>query len=139
VGTKRREDQQFTGVTDLVARLVEGLGQLLTQHVALARMELGEEARSVSRALGTLALFAVFLLLGYAMLCFGVALALGPWLTLPGAVAAVGALNLVAGAVGLWSVRKILERPILENTLAAAQESAQLLATEAHREASGVH
>lgn len=138
MGTKRREDEP-AGVTDLVARLVEGFGQLLSQHVALARIELGEEARGLGRSLAQLLLFAVFVLLGYAMLCLALAFALGPWLTMAGAVAAVGGLNFFGGALGLWSLRKILDRPMLEQTLAAAQESAQSLAAEAHREVGGVH
>jgi uncharacterized membrane protein YqjE len=139
VGTRRREDEQTAGVTDLVARLVEGFGQLLSQHVALARIEIGEEARTIGISLGKLALFGVFLLLGYAMLCFALAFALAPWLSMAGAVAAVGGLNLVAGGVGLWTLRTLLQRPLLEDSLAAAQESAQLLASEAHREVGGVH
>jgi uncharacterized membrane protein YqjE len=127
------------GVTDLVARLVDGLGQLLAQHVALARLELGEEARTVSRALGTLALFTPLLVVGYAMLCFGLAFALVPWLSLPGAVLLVGALNLVVGGAGLLAARKALQHPVLEESAAAARESARLLQAEAHREVSGVH
>ena len=45
--------EQASGVTDLVARLVDGLGQLLAQHVELARLELVEESRSLGRTLGT--------------------------------------------------------------------------------------
>jgi len=130
---------QSAGVTDLVGRLVDGLGQLLGQHVALARLELGEEARTLGRTLGTLALFTPLLVVGYAMLCFGVAFALAPWLSLPGAVLLVGTVNLLAGGVGLWTVRKAFGRPMLPDTTAAVQESAQALQVEAHREVGGVH
>jgi uncharacterized membrane protein YqjE len=136
---KRDEQEQPPGVTDLVARLVDGLGQLIAQHVALARLELGEEARSVSRALGTLALFTPLLVVGYAMLCFGLAFALAPVLSLPGAVLLVGAANLVVGGVGLVRVRAVLRRHHLEETAAAVRESAQLLAPEARVEVGDVH
>lgn len=136
---KRDEPEQPPAVTDLVARLVDGLGQLIGQHVALARLEIGEEARTAARALGTLALFAPLLVVGYALLCFGVAFLLTPWLSVPGALLLVAAINLVVGGLGLWSVREALKRPLLEDTQAAVRESAQLLASEAHREVSDVH
>ena len=136
---KRDEPEQPPAVTDLVARLVDGLGQLISQHVALARLELGEEARSVSRALGTLALFAPLLVVGYAMLCFGVAFLLARWLSVPGAVLLLAALNLVVGGLGLWSVLKALKRPLLQDSQAEVRESAKALASEAHREVSDVH
>jgi uncharacterized membrane protein YqjE len=130
---------QPPGVTDLVAKLVDGLGQLIAQHVALARIELAEEARSVSRSLGTLAVFTPLLVVGYAMLCFGVAFALGPLLSLPGAVLLVGAANLIVGGLGLWRVIKVLKRPHLEDSAAAVRESTHLLANEAGVEVDGVH
>jgi uncharacterized membrane protein YqjE len=134
----REVEVQAPGVTDLVGRLVDGLGQLLAQHVALARLELGEEARGLSRALGTVALFIPLLVVGYAMLCFGLAFALARWLTVPGAVLLVGAANLLLGGVGLWTVRKAFARPLLQDTTAAVRESAQVLKVEA-REVRGVH
>jgi uncharacterized membrane protein YqjE len=127
--------EQPQGVTDLVARLVDGLGLLIAQHVALARIELGEEARSVSRTLGTLALFTPLVVVGYAMLCFGVAFAISPLLSVPGAVLLVGGVNLVAGGFGLWRVIQVLKRPHLEDTTAAARESTDVL----RREVEGVH
>jgi hypothetical protein len=135
---KKDEQEQPAGVTDLVARLVDGLGQLIAQHVALARIELGEEARLLSRALGTLAFFIPLLVVGYAMLCFGLAFALAPMLSLPGAVLLVGAANLVVGGVGLVRVRAVLKRRHLEETAAAVRESAQQLAPETV-EVGGVH
>jgi uncharacterized membrane protein YqjE len=138
-GMKRDAPAQAAGVTDLVGRLVDGLGQLLAQHVALARLELSEEAHSLTRALGTLALFTPLLVVGYAMLCFGLAFALARWLSVPGAVLLVGVANLVVGGAGLWTVRKAFRRPMLQDTTAAVRESAHALQAEAHREVSGVH
>jgi uncharacterized membrane protein YqjE len=136
---RQGKEGERPGVTDLVSRLVDGLGQLLAQHVALARIELGEEARSVARALGTMALFVPLLVVGYAMLCFGLAFALSPLLGTPGAVALVGGMNLVAGGAGLWRVRSTLRRPALESTTEAFRESAHALASQTRREVPGVH
>ena len=135
----KREQEASPGIADLVARLVDGLGQLITQHVELARIELGEELGSVSRTLGTMALFTPLVVVGYAMLCFGVAFSLAPFLSMPGAVLLVGGANLVAGGIGLWRVIQVLKRPHLEDTAAAVRESSELLAGEVRREVRGVH
>jgi len=136
---RRGKENERPGVTDLVSRLVDGLGQLLAQHIALARIELGEEARSVARALGAMALFLPLLLVGYAMLCFGLAFALSPLFGVPGAVALVGGVNLLAGGAGLWRAGTALRRPALESTSEAFRESAHALASQAKREVPGVH
>jgi hypothetical protein len=86
-----------------------------------------------------MALFVPLLIVGYGMLCFGVAFALSRWLDVPGAVLLVGAANLVGGGIGLWSVRSTLRRPALPATAEAARESARALAAELHREVPGVH
>jgi uncharacterized membrane protein YqjE len=137
--SRHRKKPERPGVTDLVARLADGLGQLVTQHLALMRIELGEEAHAVGRALGTMALFVPLLIVGYGMLCFGVAFALSPWLTVPGAVSLVGGANVVGGGIGLWRAGNALRRPALPATAEAARESARALAAELHREVPGVH
>ena len=136
---KRHRQPEAPGVTDLVARLVDGLGQLVAQHVALARLELGEEARSVGRAVGTLALFVPLVVVGYAMLCLALALALADLIPLPWAVCVVGVANLLAAGVGFLTASKALRRRPLPETSRAVRESAQLLSQEAAKEASGVH
>jgi len=133
-----RKHAQTPGVSDLMARLVDGLGELLSQHLALARLELRDEAHGVARVFGTLALVVPLLVVGYAMLCFAVAFALSPRLGVPGAVALVGAANVLAGGVGLLGVRRTLERPHLPQTSEAVRESAAALVAEA-REVRGVH
>jgi len=137
--SRHGKEPERPGMRDLVSRLVDGLGQLLAQHVALARLELGEEARTVARAMGTMALFVPLLVVGYAMLCFGLAFALSPQLGVPGAVLLLGALNVAAGAAGLWRARRLLRRPALEQTAESVRESARALAVEATGEAPGVH
>jgi hypothetical protein len=126
-------------MTELVARLVDGIGQLLAQHVALARLELSEEARTVGRAVGTMALFVPLLIVGYAMLCLGIAFALSPFLSVPGAVLLVGLVNLVGGGVALFRIYRTLKRPVLEESAEAVRESARALAAEARGEVPGVH
>ncbi len=134
----RKHTDATPRVTDLVARLVDGLGELLAQHVALARLELGDEVRSVSGVLATLALVTPLLVVGYALLCLALAFALSGWLSLPGAVALVGAANLLGGGLGLLAVRRTLKRPHLSETTETLRESTTALLSEV-REVRGVH
>ncbi len=135
----RKQTQAETpGVSDLVGRLVDGLGELLAQHVALARVEVGEEVQSVARVAGTVALVTPLLVVGYALLCLALAFALSPLVGLAVALALVGAANLLAGGIGLWAVRNTLRRPRLEETAQAVRESASMLLAET-REVTGVH
>ena len=135
---RKHTQAEAPAVADLVARMVDGLGELLTQHVALARLEVGEEVQAVARVAGTVALVTPLLVVGYAMLCLALAFALSPLLGLAGAVAVVGAANLLAGGAGLWAVRNTLRRPHLEETAQAVRQSASVLVAEA-REVTGVH
>ncbi|MGO8968251.1 MAG: phage holin family protein [Myxococcaceae bacterium] len=134
----QKHTPEAPGVTDLIARLVDGLGELFAQHVALARLELGDEMQAVSRVLATLALVTPLLAVGYALLCLALALALAPWLSLAGGVALVGAANLLGGGLGLWAVRRTLQRPRLAETQEALRESTTELLAEV-REVRGVH
>ena len=136
---RKHTQAQPPAVSDLMVRLVDGLGELLAQHVALARLEIGEEVHAVSRVLGTLAVVVPALVVGYAMLCFALAFALSPIFSVPGAVALVGLANLAVGAGGLLAVRKTVRRPYLEETAQAARESAEVLAGEAREEVRDVH
>jgi len=135
---RKHAHAQAPGVGDLMARLVDGLGELISQHVALARLELRDEAHGVARVFGMLALVVPLLLVGYAMMCFSVAFALSTRLGVPGAVALIGGANLLAGALGLLGVRRTLQRPHLPQTSEAVRESATALVAEA-REVRGVH
>ena len=135
---RKHVQAESPGLSDLMARLVDGLGELLAQHVALARLELRDEAHAVARVFGTVALVVPLLVVGYAMMCFAVAFALATRLGVPGAVALVGAANLVVGGLALVGVRRTLQRPHLPQTSEAVRESAAALAAEA-REVRGVH
>jgi uncharacterized membrane protein YqjE len=139
VGTSRQKETQAPGVTDLVGRLVDDLGQLISQHVALARLELGEEARSMGRVATSVALVVPLFLVGYALLCFGVALALDDVMGLTAAVFLVGGVNILIGLVALLVARQALKRQHLPGIGTEVRKSAQLLVTQASEEETHVH
>lgn len=97
VGTEQTE----RGLTVLVGRLTDGLGKLVTQHLTLARVELMEDARAMGQDVALIAAFVPFVLVGYAFLCGALAVALARWVGWAGALALVGALNLVGGGLGI--------------------------------------
>jgi putative superfamily III holin-X len=92
---------EATGVTALLGRLVQNLGNLVADHLALARIEIGEDIRTFAARLGTVALFVPLVLAGCALLLGALAVFLSPWLTLAGALLVVGGASFAAGGVGL--------------------------------------
>ena len=113
-----------------LSRIVDGLGRLLSQHLALAKLELSEEARALGGSLARIAAFLPFVLVGYALLCVALSLWLGRWLGREGGWAVIGGLNLVGGALGVWlAARSLRARPgVLTATRNELRTSADALA-----------
>jgi hypothetical protein len=110
----------------IVARLKEtadGLGQLVSDHVKLARIELVAEAKSYGRGVAVLAVAAIVLVLGYAFAVTAAGLALATVVGAPLAFAIVAAPHLIAGVLGfVYAVRKMQQTRILpESGMEAAR------------------
>lgn len=110
----------------IVARLKEtadGLGQLVSDHVKLARIELVAEAKSYGRGVAVLAVAAIVLVLGYAFAVTAGGLALATVVGAPLAFVIVAAPHLIAGVLGLvYAVRKMQQTRILpESGMEAAR------------------
>jgi hypothetical protein len=95
----------------MAARLVLSIGKLVADHLALARLEIGEDARRIGGQLATVALFIPFVFAGYALLSGALAAVLARWLTPAGALLLVGGVNLLAGGIGLRSAIAGLRLP----------------------------
>lgn len=115
----------------IVARLKEtadGLGQLVSDHVKLARIELVAEAKSYGRGVAVLAVAATVLVLGYAFACTAAGLALATVVSAPLAFAIVAAPNLIGGALGLvYAVRKMRQTRLLPESGVEAGRSVRAL------------
>lgn len=109
-------------------QLVSELGHLVSQHIALAKLELGEAARRTGLGVGVIAAFAPLVLVGYAFLNAALALWLGRWLALPGAVALVGLLNVVGGILGVVLGARAFRRPALDDTAVELERTMNVLA-----------
>ncbi len=116
------------GTTELLVQLVGELGQLVSQHIALAKLELGTSARRTGLGVAQIAACAPLVLVGYAFLNAALALALGRWLPLAGAVAVVGLLNVVGGTLGILLAARAFRRPMLDDSVSELERTAQALA-----------
>jgi hypothetical protein len=94
--------QESDGIIALVRETADGLGKLIADHVKLARVELVSDARFYARDLAVIAAAGLVLLVGYVLGLLAAGLALGRAINnTPLAFAAVAALHLIAGAIGL--------------------------------------
>ncbi len=131
-------EQTERGLAAVVGRMADGVSRLVSQHLALARMELEEDARVMGGNVARIAAFVPFVLVGYFFLCAALALFLARWLDFAGAFALVGGVNLVGGGAGIALAASRLKslRPMDEtkeelNRSVAVLSSAQLQARQA--------
>ncbi|HXJ23214.1 MAG TPA: phage holin family protein [Polyangia bacterium] len=94
------------GVVGLLRETADGLGQLVADHIKLARLELAADMRSYGQGVAMLAIAGVVLLLGYAFAWLAVALTLARLWGAPIAFGAVAALHLIAGAIAVSTALK---------------------------------
>ncbi len=113
---------------DLFVQLAHELGYLVSQHVALAKVELGAAARRTGLGVAQIAACAPLVLVGYGFLNAALALALGRWLGIAGAVALVGVLNVAGGVLGVVLAVRAFRRPVLDDSVLELERTAQALA-----------
>ena len=112
--------------------VIDGLSELLTQHLKLARVELKEDARELGTQVGKIAAFVPLIVMGYALLCVAGALFLRRFLPLDVAFLIVAGLNLAGGGVGiLLAVRRLKERKMLSGSRDELQSTAMVLRSSA--------
>jgi hypothetical protein len=114
-------------MAELVVQLVADFSHLVAQHVALAKLELQKSARTVGLSVGQMAAFAPLILVGYAFLNAGLALALARWLPLPGALALVGLVNVLGGMAGIAGAARRLRGPVLDTSRRELEQTAHAL------------
>jgi hypothetical protein len=102
----RHNDEDQTGIIELVKETAEGLGKLLGDHVRLARIELVADIKSYGRDIGVLVAAAVVVIIGYAFAWVAGGLALARVIGGPLAFGAVALLHLVAGGIAAVVVAK---------------------------------
>jgi uncharacterized membrane protein YqjE len=128
-----RTQERNGRVPVLLGNIVDGFGRLVSEHVALAKLELAKDATGLARQLGKLAIVLPFIAVGYAFICAAVVAVLVPWMSLPAALALIGALNLGIGSATAYGAWKQLKRPpMMEDTLEELARSASVLKGNTH-------
>lgn len=124
---------------DALQRLVDGLQTLIREHLALARAELKEDARSLGRDLLGGAAGLPALAAGYLVLMIAIGHLLAVWLPAWAGFGIVGLVNLCAGgALTLAGVRRVLQnRPGLPRTGAELRKDRAWLSSLRERPRSG--
>jgi uncharacterized membrane protein YqjE len=115
-------------ISGLVVKLADGLGKLVTEHLELAKVELVDDTKELGRLVARLAVVVPFLLVGYSLLCAGIALVLSTWIPLSAALLILAVLNLLGGGLGLYAVvRKVQKKNVMDETLTELNLSVQTL------------
>jgi len=116
------------GVVGLLRETADVLGQLIADHIKLARLELTADARSYGQGVATLVIAGLVLTLGYAFAWLAIALALARLWGAPIAFAAVAVLHLIAGAIAVSTAVKRMKRTrLMRESANAATRSVDAL------------
>jgi uncharacterized membrane protein YqjE len=128
MATVRDTREDSDGIISLVRETADGLGKLIADHVKLARVELVSDARFYVRDLTVLVVAALVLFLGYALAWLAAGLALGRVIGTPLAFAAVAALHLIGGAIGVVvAVRRTQRVRLMHDTAEEVSRSVNAL------------
>ena len=115
-------------VAEHLKAILEGSSQLLGQHLALARLELREDAKVMVGHFARIAIFALLLVVGYGFLCASAAGYLARYRSADLAFALVGLANVIAGGVGIYATGQRLKgRVPMAETMEQAERTARVL------------
>jgi len=113
----------------LVKETASGLGQLVGDHIRLARIEMTADAKSYVRGMGGLLVGGFVLAAGYGLACIAAGLALARVMGGPLAFASLAVLHLIAGGIALaMMVRKMRNVQLMHETKHEVSRSMTVLA-----------
>jgi uncharacterized membrane protein YqjE len=116
------------GIMALVKETADGLGQLVADHIKLARIEMTTDAKSYMRDLVVLLIGVFVLAVGYGLVCIAAGAALAMVIGTPLAFAMLAALHVIAGAIVLSvAVRNMKRVQLMQETKEEVSRSISLL------------
>ena len=128
VALQRVENEEREGIVGLIRETVDGLRDLIADHIKLARLELVADAKTYGRSIAVLVVAGLVLAIGY---IFGLIAAAGLarlW-GAPLAFGAVAALHLVLGGIAVVrAVGKMKRTRPMHDTVVEAKGSINALA-----------
>jgi len=94
-------DEASDGILTLVKETATGIGQLVADHIRLARIEMTADAKSYAREVGLLLVGAFILATGYGLGCIAAGVALASVIGAPFAFLSLALLHIAIGATAL--------------------------------------
>lgn len=121
------------GLIALVRETASGFGQLVADHIRLARLEMTADAKSYVRDGSMLLVGGFILAVGYAMACIAAGLALSRVIGGPMAFAGLAVLHLIVGAIALGFItRRMKGAQLMQGTKEEVSRSISVLSTRSH-------
>lgn len=121
------------GLIALVRETASGFGQLVADHIRLARLEMTADAKSYARDGGMLLIAGFIAAVGYSMACIAGGLALSRLLGGPLAFACLAALHLIVGAVAVAAIVRRMKRvQLMHGTKQEVSRSVSALSPRSH-------
>src|SRR4051812_4142949 len=104
------ESEHSDGIIALVKETASGLGQLVGDHIRLARIEMTADAKTYARDVSMLLVGGLILVAGYGLACIAAGLGLARIIGGPLAFACLAVLHLIAGGIALAVMLKRIKR-----------------------------
>jgi Putative Actinobacterial Holin-X, holin superfamily III len=132
-----KPETDAVAVRRLLAEAVESLGELVADHVRLARVELATDVRIYATATGSVVAAVLLLAVGYVLAAVAAAVALARSVGTPAAFGLVAAFHLLVGVVCVGAASSRVRRTmVLRETAAEARRSVRALARPSERSVS---
>jgi len=120
------------GIIALVKETASGFGQLVADHIRLARLEMTADAKSYVRDIAMLAVGAFIVAVGYGLACIAAGTALARLMGAPLAFVCLAFVHLVVGAIALsLIVRRMKGLQLMHETKHEVSRSVDALTTTA--------
>lgn len=127
------ERDDDSGILALVKETASGFGQLVADHIRLARLEMTADAKLYVRDGAMLAICAVVLLMGYGLACIASGMALAMVIGVPFAFAALALLHVILGGIALAVVIGRMKRlQLMRETKQEVSRSVSALTARSH-------
>ena len=128
VALQHIDNEEREGIVGLIRETVDGLRDLIADHIKLARLELVADAKTYGRSIAVLTVAGLVLAIGYLFGLIAAALALARLWGAPLAFGAVAALHLVGGGIAVaWAVGKMKRTRPMHDTVVEAKGSINAL------------
>ena len=137
MASRQVENEEREGIVGLIRETVDGLRDLIADHIKLARLELAADAKAYAGSVAVLVVAGVVLAIGYIFGLIAVALGLARLWGAPLAFGAVAALHLVVGGIAVaWAVGKMRRTRPMHDTVVEAKGSITALSRQLQGRAS---